>query len=184
MNRRLSVSFELLYRGIITTNLYTFQNITIKSKFFDTVFSSFDIFKTNKPKSDLSDINALNSLLQNEDIIIHKADKANIIVIVIDNDAYKKKMNAIISDCSQFEKLDIQEEKHINFILHKEKRLMQIIKPLYEKGCFTKIEYLKICPSGSKQDIPYKQAKVHEPVKDDCPSFCLFCQQLAHEYMI
>ena len=91
MNRRLSVSFELLYRDIITTNLYTFQNITIKSKFFDTVFSSFDIFKTNKPKSNLSDINALNSLLQNKDIIIHKADKANIIVIVIDKDAYKKK---------------------------------------------------------------------------------------------
>ena len=46
-------------------------------------------------------------------------------------------MKAMISDRSKFEKLDIQKEKHLNFILNKEKRLMEIIKPSYEKGCFT-----------------------------------------------
>ena len=61
----------------------------------------------------------------------------------------------IISDQSKFEKL---EEKHLNFILNKEKRLREIIKPFYEKGCFTKIEYLKICPTGSKPGILYGQA--------------------------
>ena len=47
-------------------------------------------------------------------------------------------MKAIISDRSKFEKLDIQEEKHLNFVLNKETRLREIIKLLYEKGCFTK----------------------------------------------
>ena len=125
-----------------------------------------------KPKNNLSDIElqALNSLLHNKDIIIQRADKGNTIV-VIDKDAYKEKMKAIISDRSKFEKLDIQEEKHLNFILNKEKRLREIIKPLYEKGCFTKSEFLKICPTGSKPGILYGQAKVHKPVEDNCPSF-------------
>ena len=74
----------------------------------DTTFSSFEKFKRNKPKNNLSEIEsqALNSLLQNKDITIQKADKGNTIV-VIDKDAYKKKMKAIISDHSKFEKLDI-----------------------------------------------------------------------------
>ena len=62
-------------------------------------------------------------------------------------------MKAIISDRTKFEKFDIQEEKHLNFILNKEKRLREIIKPLHEKGCFTKSEFLKICPTGSKPGI-------------------------------
>ena len=138
----------------------------------DTAFCSFDTFKKNKPKNNLNEIElqALNSLLQDKDIIIQKADKGNTIVI-IDKDAYKKKMKAIISDCSKFEKLGIQEEKHLNFILNKEKRLREIIKSLYQKGCFTKSEFLKICPTGSKPGILYGQAKVYKPVEDNCPSF-------------
>ena len=102
------VSFELLYRDIKTTNLNTLQNETIKSKLLDTAFSSF---KKNKPKNNLSEIElqALNSLLQNKDIIIQKADKGNTIV-VIDKDAYKKKMKAIISDRTNFEKLDFKKK--------------------------------------------------------------------------
>ena len=76
-------------------------------------------------------------------------------------------MKAIISDRSKFEKLDIQEEKHLNFILNKEKRLREIIKLLYEKGSFTKSEFLKICPTGSKPGTLYGQAKVHKPVEDN-----------------
>ena len=82
------VSFELLYRNIKTTNLNTLQNETIKSKLLDTVFSLFDTFQKTKLKNNLSkiELQALNSLLQNKDIIIQKADKANTIV-VIDKDA-------------------------------------------------------------------------------------------------
>ena len=110
------------------------------------------------------------SSLQNIDNIIQKAYKDNTI-LVIDNNAYKKKMKTIISDRSKFEKLDIQEEKHLNFILSKAKRLREIIKPLYEKGYFTKSKYLKIFPTGSKPGVLYGQAKVHKPVENNSPSF-------------
>ena len=42
---------------------------------------------------------------------------------------------------------------------------------MYEKGCFTKSEFHKICPARSKPSILYGQAKVHQPVKDNCPIF-------------
>ena len=112
----------------------------------------------------------MSSLLQNKDIIIRKLDKANTI-LVIDEDAYKKKMKAINSDCSKFDILNIKEEKHLSFILNKGKVLREIIKPLSEKGCFTKSQYLKICLSGSKQGILYGKSKAHKPMKNICPSF-------------
>ena len=71
------VSFELLFRDINTTNLSNIQNETIKSKLRDIAFSSFNSFNKNKPKNNLTEaeLHALNSLKQNNDIIIQKADK-------------------------------------------------------------------------------------------------------------
>ena len=80
-------------------------------------------------------------------------------------------ISCVVATTRKFEKLDIEEEKHLNFILNKENRLREIIKPLYEKGCFTKSKFLKIWPTGSKPGILYGQAKVHKPVEDNCPSF-------------
>ena len=119
-----------------------------------------------------AELHALNSLKQNNDIIIQKADKGNTVVI-IDKDACKAKMKSLISDPSKFKKLDIQNDKHLNFILDQERKLKDILKLLDDKGCFTKSQYLKICPSASKPDVLYGQAKVHKPVKDNCPSLGL-----------
>ena len=165
------VSFELLFRDITTTNLSNIQNETIKSKFRDTAFSSFTSFDKDKPKNNLTkaELHAVNSLKQNNDIIIQKAEEGNTVVI-IDKDAYKAKMKCLILDPSKFKKLDIQNDKHLNFILDKEGKLKDILKPLYEKRCFAKSQYLQIGSAGSKPGILYGQAKVHKPVKDNCPS--------------
>ena len=89
------VSFELLYQDLKTTNLKSLQNENIKSKLPGTAFSSFEkeeTFKKKKPKSNLSEteLNAFSFLLQNKNNIIQNTDKGNTIV-VINNDAYKKK---------------------------------------------------------------------------------------------
>ena len=165
------VSFELLFRDITTTNLSNIQNETIKSNLRDTAFSSLTSFDKNKPKNNLTktELHAINSLKQNNDIIIQKADKGDTVVI-IDKGAYKTKMKSLFSDSSKFKKLDIQNDKLLNFKLDQERKLKDILKPLYDKGCFTKSQYLKICPSWSKPGILYGQAKVHKSVKDNCPS--------------
>ena len=41
---------------------------------------------------------------------------------------------------------------------------------MYKKDCFTKSDYLKICPTGSKPGILYEQVKAHKPVENNCPS--------------
>ena len=36
----------------------------------------------------------------------------------------------------------------------------------------SKSTFYKICPTRSKPGIRYGQAKVHQPVEDNCPTFC------------
>lgn len=95
--------------------------------------------------------------------MIQKADKNNP-AFIIDKDVYKKKMNAMISGCSKFQKIHIQKEKHLNFILNTEKGLKKIAnKPLYEKGWFTQSQYLM-------ETQNCLSAIIHKPVNDNCLS--------------
>ena len=146
------VSFELLFRDITTTNLSNNQNETIKSKLRDTAFSSLTSFDRNKPKNNLTkaELHALNSLKQNNDIIIQKAGKGNTAVI-IDKDAYKAKMIGVISDPSKSKKLDIQNDKHLNFILDKERKLKDILKPFDKSIWFSFIySFFSVRPFDQK----------------------------------
>ena len=106
----------------------------MKSKLLDSAFSLFDTFKKNKLKNNSSETEwqASNSLLQNKDIIIQKAEKGNTIV-VIDKDVYKNNMKATTSNRSKFENLDIQEENYLNFILNKTKGLRKLLNPCMKK---------------------------------------------------
>ena len=55
-------------------------------------------------------------MIQNNDIIIKKAEEG-ITIVIIDKDTYKKKMEAIISDRFKFEKHKIQKDIEILFLL-------------------------------------------------------------------
>ena len=52
---------------------------------------------------------------------------------MIDKDVYKNNMKATTSDRSKFEKLDIQEENYLNFILNKTKGLRKLLNPCMKK---------------------------------------------------
>ena len=66
----------------------------------------------------------------------------------------KKKIGALSSGSSQFEKLEIQVEKHLKFILSIEK-----------KGSKKSLNHcMKICPSGSKPGFPYRIATMILPI--------------------
>lgn len=58
-------------------------------------------------------------------------------------------MKHVISDSTKFEILNIKEDRQLKFILHNEKKVKDIIKPLFEKDSFIKSEYDKIYPTGS-----------------------------------
>ena len=63
------------------------------------------------------------------------------------------------------------DNKQLNFLINSEKKLKDIIKPLYQKDCLTKKEYDSIYPRGSRPGTLYSSAKVHKPIIDNCPSF-------------
>ena len=42
---------------------------------------------------------------------------------------------------TKFKKLETGEKKQLNFLINSEKKLKDIIKPLYQKECLTKKEY-------------------------------------------
>ena len=175
------VSFQLLFRDITTTNISNIQNEIIKSKLRDTAFSSLTSFDKNKPKINLTktELHALNSLKQNNDIIIQKADKGNTVVI-IDKDTYKAKIKSLISDASKFEKLDVQNDKHLNFILDKGRKLKDILKPLCDKGCLTKSQYLKFVHQDPNQAFFMGKLKLINQLKIIAHLYVRSYQQLEH----
>ena len=164
--------FELLFRDIKNNNLTTPQCNSIKSKILDTAFSSFDFLNTNKIKSNLSnlELEALHFLSKQTDFVIQKSDKGNTVVL-IDKETYKNKIGDIISDSGKFEKLNIEEDKQLNFLINSEKKLKDILKKFFKIGCLDKDKYDLISPTGSKPGILYGLAKVHKPVVGNCPSF-------------
>ena len=106
----------------------------------ETAFTSYNFFEKKGPASNLSEaeLNALENLTKNKNLVIQKADKGNTVVIINKSD-YKTNIKDIWSDSTKFKKLEIDainshhENKQLNFLLNSEKKLKDIIKPLYQK---------------------------------------------------
>ena len=58
------------------------------------------------------------------------------------------KLKLKISDSTKFKKLEFGDVKQLNFLINIEKKLKDIIKPLYQKECLTKKENDSIYPTG------------------------------------
>ena len=150
----------------------TSQSSSIKSKLLDTAFTSYNLFGRIRPVSNLNEaeLNALENLTKNKNLVIQKVVKGNTVVIINKNDN-KTKIKNILSDSTKFKKLEFGDNKQLNFLINSEKKLKDIIKPLYQKECLTKKEYDSIYPTGSIPGILLCSAKVHKPIIENCPSF-------------
>ena len=123
----------------------------------------------NRKKKKLENIteeehNALNQLLSLDDIIIQKADKGNVIV-VLDRSTYIDKMENILSDVSKFTPITFEEENgDLKYILEKEKEIKDFLQALVGKGVITAEEKKKMDPTGSVPGTLYGNCKVHKEV--------------------
>ena len=79
-------------------------------------------------------------------------------------------MKAIISNRLKFEKLDIQGEKHYNFIRKKENNLEKLLSPCMKKVVLLKVNILKFSVQDENQEFSKEKLK-NKPVQDNCPSF-------------
>ena len=76
---------------------------------------------------------ALNNLVRNKDIVIQKADKGNNIVILNRSD-YVSKLNKMLEDISKFKRVNIEEGKALNHLIHMEERIIRLLKSLESQG--------------------------------------------------
>ena len=113
---------------------------------------------------------ALRNLSKNKDIVIQKAEKGNIIVIV-DKISYISAIEEILNDHTKFSNLDIPAGKEINYITRLEKRITSDLKPLKDKEIIDKATYTNIKPVGSRQGVLYELGKVHKETKNGLPPF-------------
>ena len=148
----------------------TSQNNSIKFRPLETKFTSYNFFKRKRHGSNLSEteLNAFENLTKNKNLLNKKAGKVNTVVKKKD---YKTKIKYILSNSTKFKKLEIGENKQLNFLISSEKKLKEFIKILYQKECITKKECDSIYPMRSGPGIFYGSAKMHKPIINNYSSF-------------
>ena len=97
-------------------------------------------------------------------------DKGNKIVILNRSD-YVSKLNKILEDASKFKRVNIEEGKALNHLIHMEERIIRLFKSLEGPGEISEIEKTDLYPSGSKPGVLYGLAKIHKALEDGTPSF-------------
>ena len=70
--------------------------------------------ENNLPKAELD---ALKSLIRNKEMIIQKADKGNTAILLGRKD-YISKMKLILANTSKFKKIQIDDSKVLNHLIH------------------------------------------------------------------
>ena len=125
--------FELLFRDIDLCEVPNYDKEFIRSRLRDCAFTYYrDSSKINKNNLSKEEHLALKDLIKNRDLVIQKADKGNIVVILNKND-YISRMKVILNDSSKFQKLSIDQNKVLNHIVHMENRIINVLKKLKNK---------------------------------------------------
>ena len=80
-------------------------------------------------------------------------------------------MKEIVFDTTNFEQINIEEDKQLNFPLKSEKKVIVVIRRLANEGKISEKEYELIYPRGSRPGILCGSPKIHKPVISNCPIF-------------
>ena len=119
----------------------------------------------NLPRN-LSDeeFKALQNLSKNTNLVIHKLDKENSVVI-LDEDVYVKHMESLLSNKAEFEKVNTKKGL-LNFTVNHEKRINEYLKSLKSSGALSVDQCKKIKAVGSRLGVLYGLCKVHKNIVD------------------
>ena len=80
-------------------------------------------------------------------------------------------MKEIVFDATNFEQINIEEDKQLNFPLKSEKKVIVVIRRLENEVKISEKEYELIYPRGSRPGILCGSPKIHKPVISNCPIF-------------
>ena len=164
--------FELFYRDIEDMDKKD-ELVFAKNELKHIAFSTFKTY--NKKSREFENITQLEhqaflELLDLDNIIIQKADKGNVIVI-LDKTAYFTKMCNILSDEIKCNKVKFCQKryknKELDYILEKEEEITTFLKELNDCKVISDEVYKRLKPSGSQPGVLYGLCKVHKGVSAD-----------------
>ena len=124
--------------------------------------------ENNLPKAEFD---SLKFLIRNKELIIQKADKGNTVVLLNRKD-YNSKAKLLLDDTSKFKKIEIDESKVLNHLIHMENKIVELLKKLKEKQEISDKVYNVLYPTGSKPGILYGLCKACKSIVDGVPPFC------------
>ena len=87
-------------------------------------------------------------------------------VVLIDKVVYTNGIKKRLDNLRQFEKLSIDPNKGLNFILNCEQKVIDIFIEIKNKDQINEDLYNKLHPAGSQPGVLYGLAKVHKKVID------------------
>ena len=110
-------------------------------------------------------------MLDLNDLIIQKADKGNVIVI-IDKNTYITKINNILNDDTKFVKITFgKRNKELDYLLDKQDKIITFLKKLRDSGVITDSVLNHLKPCGSQPGVLYGLCKVHKGSDGQSPPF-------------
>lgn len=107
--------------------------------------------------------------MNNNSIAIQKSEIGRS-VACLDKSRYLQAMSTILNSNTNFELLQLDNEKELNYVFNLEKKIMNVLKYLKNKKEISGVNYNHLHPSFSCPSILYGLTKVHKPVMDPCPS--------------
>ena len=160
----------MLFREITSLDIGDFNKECVKSRLRDSAYSSFKVSRISDKNLSREEVKALNNFVKNKDLVIQKADKGNN-VIVLNRSDYISKLGKILEDTSKFKRVNIEERKALNNLIHMEEQIIRLLKSLEDQGEISEKEKRDLYPSGSQLGVLYGLAKIHKALEDEIPSF-------------
>ena len=164
--------FELLYQNLkkgCDVSQYVLDILKIDLR--KIAYSSFNNYNFLRELNlSLPEYKALKKLSARDDIIIHKSDKGNSVVIVNRTD-YLQRMQEMVDDTTKFEQLNVKSGKDYNFMKKEKTTVDSLLSELVDKQSISEAEREKLSPNGPNPARLYGLPKIHKPPVDGLPKY-------------
>ena len=168
--------FELLYRDFYSLDKKEEEVVFARNELRQIAFSSFKTYNKKEHKFEnlsRSEHKAFLELIDLQNIVIQKADKGNVVVI-INKSTYISKMNSILNDGTKFRQVTFKKKnKELDYLLDKQEEIVTFLKELKDSKVITDAIFNDLKPCGSYPGVLYGLCKVHKGIKpgDESPPF-------------
>ena len=140
--------FELTYQNVKNCDLSSHTLDVLKVGMKNIAFRSYNRYNYLKELNlSVVEFKALKKLSLMKDIVIHKSDKGNSVVLV-DRVDYLNRLHDLVDDDEKFEKVNVREGKDYNFMVKQKSIVDEFLTMLLEKRSIDQKQKDDLTPDG------------------------------------